>query len=111
MVFISSSWEYATPWPHRFKIWVRLTLLVRDLTAYGSKICFGGFCLPPLTANNRSCPNHSIRRCVLGEQDSIPEKLVLPVNREYKNCLTTSGMFTALSVKSDGFGGHGASVS
>ena len=92
-------------------IWIRLTFLVRDLTAYGSKICFGGFCLPPLKANNWSCPNDSIRQCVLGEQDSIPERLVLPVNRVYKNCLTTSGMFTAFSVKSDGFGGHGASVS
>lgn len=78
--------------------------MARDLTAYN--MLRGGFCLPPLTANIRSCPDDSRRPCVLGEQDSIPEKLVLPVIRVYKNFLTTSGMFTAFSVKSDGFGGH-----
>ena len=45
------------------------------------------------------------------KKDSIPENLVLPVKRVYKNFFATSGMFKAFSIKSDGLGGHVASVS
>ena len=45
------------------------------------------------------------------KKDSIPEKLVLPVKRVYKNFFATSGMFKAFSIKSYGLGGHVASVS
>ena len=48
-VLISSICEYAIPCPQRFSILISSILFVKDLTAYGSNICLGGTCRPPVT--------------------------------------------------------------
>ena len=76
--------------------------------AYGNRMCFGGFCRPPLAPNTKSCPNEVIRRETFLEQDCNPGNLVLPVSKVNKN---SSGMVTAFSVSSQGCGGHDAFIS
>ena len=78
--------------------------------AYGSRMCFGGFCRPPLAPNTKSCPNEVIRRETFSEQDCNPGNPVLPVSKVNKNSLRSSGMVTAFSVSSQGCGGHDAFI-
>ena len=87
------------------------TLFVRDFTAYGSRMCLGGFCRPPLAPNAKSCPIEVIRRETFSEQDCNPGNPVLPVSKVNKNPLRSSGMVTAFSVSSQGYGGHDAFIS
>ena len=84
------------------------TLFIRDFTAYGSRMCFGGFCHPPLAPNTKSCPKEVMRRETFSEQDCDPQNPVLPVSKVNKNSLRSSGMVTAFSVSLQGCGGHDA---
>ena len=55
-VSTSSTCEYESPWPNRFRFRMKFVLLFRDFTANGRKRCFSGFNSPQVRAKSKSLP-------------------------------------------------------
>ena len=92
--------------PLSVNIRISSTSLVKVFTAYGNCICFGGFCLPPVTSY--ACPKELTCRRTRWEYSVVIS--VPPVRRVQRKASSSGGRLTAYSHSSDGFFGHYVSV-
>ena len=93
--------------PTLVNIRISSTSFVKVFTAYGSSICFGGFCLPPVTPY-MSCPKELTSRRTRWEYSAVIS--VLPVRRVQRKASSSDRRLTVFSHSSDGFVGHYVSV-
>ena len=93
--------------PISVNIRISSTSFVKVFTANGSSICFGGFCLPPVTLY-MSCPKELTSRRTRWEYSVVIS--VLSVRKVQRKATSSGGRLTAFSQSSDGVAGHYVSV-